>query len=96
MECDKMIEDYETFTSDLLKWIETKIAELGTRDFANSLRGVQVSFRFHPFCKKTLTFQQWDNFCNFQIQKSCQITVVMLKNSLQTFLGSFHEDHFAQ
>jgi len=41
MECDKMIEDYETFTSDLLKWIETKIAELGTRDFANSLRGVQ-------------------------------------------------------
>ena len=52
MECDKMIEDYETFTSDLLKWIETKIAELGTRDFANSLRGVQVSFRFRPFCKK--------------------------------------------
>ena len=52
MECDKMIEDYETFTSDLLKWIETKIAELGTRDFANSLRGVQVSFRFHPFGKK--------------------------------------------
>merc|ERR1719507_1465725 len=41
MECDKMIEDYETFTSDLLKWIETKIAELGTRQFANSLRGVQ-------------------------------------------------------
>ena len=75
MECDKMIEDYETFTSDLLKWIETKIAELGTRDFANSLRGVQVSFRFRPFCKKNpLTFRGWDNFCNFQIQKSCQIT----------------------
>ena len=51
MECDKMIDDYETYTSDLLKWIETKIAELDTRDFANSLWGVQVSFRFRPFCK---------------------------------------------
>ena len=36
-----MIEDYETFTSDLLKWIEAKISDLGNRDFANSLRGVQ-------------------------------------------------------
>ena len=54
MECDKMIEDYETFTSDLLKWIETKIAELGTRDFANSLRGVQVSFFFVHVGKKTV------------------------------------------
>ena len=54
MECDKMIEDYETFTSDLLKWIETKIAELGTRDFANSLRGVQVSSFFVHVGKKTV------------------------------------------
>ena len=36
-----MIEDYESFTSDLLKWIEVKINDLGNRDFANSLRGVQ-------------------------------------------------------
>ena len=41
MECDKMAEDYETFTSDLLKWIETIIESLGDREFANSLRGVQ-------------------------------------------------------
>jgi spectrin beta len=41
MECDKMVEDYETFTSDLLMWIETKITELSDREFANSLRGVQ-------------------------------------------------------
>jgi spectrin beta len=41
MECDKMIEDYESFTSDLLKWIENVIEALGDRNFANSLRGVQ-------------------------------------------------------
>jgi len=41
MECDKMAEDYETFTSDLLRWIETIIESLGDREFANSLRGVQ-------------------------------------------------------
>ena len=29
------------FLSDLLRWIEAKIEELGNRDFANSLRGVQ-------------------------------------------------------
>eukprot|EP00095_Tigriopus_kingsejongensis_P000631 maker-scaffold275_size226830-snap-gene-1.25 protein:Tk00631 transcript:maker-scaffold275_size226830-snap-gene-1.25-mRNA-1 annotation:"spectrin beta chain" len=41
MECDKMIEQYEGFTSDLLKWIENVIEALGERQFANSLRGVQ-------------------------------------------------------
>ena len=41
MECDKMIEEYESFTSDLLNWIRAKIEELDTREFANSLRGVQ-------------------------------------------------------
>ena len=30
-----------SFFSDLLRWIEAKIEELGNRDFANSLRGVQ-------------------------------------------------------
>ena len=24
--------------------------------------------------RKVLTFSEWDNFCNFQVQKSCQIT----------------------
>ncbi|XP_037941543.1 spectrin beta chain isoform X2 [Teleopsis dalmanni] len=41
MENDKMIQDYENFTSDLLKWIETTIDTLGERDFVNSLVGVQ-------------------------------------------------------
>lgn len=41
MENDKMIQEYETFTSDLLKWIETTILSLGDREFANSLVGVQ-------------------------------------------------------
>lgn len=41
MENDKMINEYETFTSDLLKWIETTINSLGDREFANSLIGVQ-------------------------------------------------------
>ncbi len=41
MECDRMIEDYEGFTSDLLKWIENVIETLSDRKFANSLKGVQ-------------------------------------------------------
>lgn len=41
MENDKMIHDYEHFTSDLLKWIETTIQALGERVFENSLVGVQ-------------------------------------------------------
>lgn len=41
MENDKMINDYESFTSDLLNWIETTIGSLGDREFANSLIGVQ-------------------------------------------------------
>uniref|UniRef100_A0A1A9URJ1 Spectrin beta chain n=1 Tax=Glossina austeni TaxID=7395 RepID=A0A1A9URJ1_GLOAU len=41
MENEKMIKDYEHFTSDLLKWIETTIQALGERVFENSLVGVQ-------------------------------------------------------
>ena len=41
MEIEKMINDYESFTSELLKWINDKIEVLGDRQFANSLRGVQ-------------------------------------------------------
>ena len=41
MEIDRMIEDYESFTSELLRWINEKIETLGDRTFANSLRGVQ-------------------------------------------------------
>lgn len=41
MENDKMINEYEGFTSDLLNWIEATIQALGDREFANSLVGVQ-------------------------------------------------------
>ena len=38
---DKMINDYESFTSDLLASIESVTAVLGDKQFANSLREVQ-------------------------------------------------------
>jgi spectrin beta len=41
MENDRMIREYESLTSDLLKWIESTITALGDRQFANSLLGVQ-------------------------------------------------------
>ena len=41
MENDRMIMEYETLTSDLLRWIESTIESLNERDFANSLSGVQ-------------------------------------------------------
>lgn len=41
MENERMIEEYEKMTSDLLKWIESTIVTLSDRKFANSLIGVQ-------------------------------------------------------
>jgi spectrin beta len=41
MDNDRMIQEYEGLTSDLLKWIEGTIESLGDRNFANSLTGVQ-------------------------------------------------------
>ncbi|XP_021945798.1 spectrin beta chain isoform X7 [Folsomia candida] len=41
MENDRMVKEYEGLTSDLLKWIEQTIEQLGDRKFANSLGGVQ-------------------------------------------------------
>ncbi|XP_017882681.1 spectrin beta chain isoform X5 [Ceratina calcarata] len=41
MENDRMIHEYESLTSDLLRWIEGTIEALGDRRFANSLVGVQ-------------------------------------------------------
>ncbi|KAL0280603.1 UNVERIFIED_CONTAM: hypothetical protein PYX00_001846 [Menopon gallinae] len=38
---ERMIHEYESLTSDLLKWIERTIVQLGDRQFANSLHGVQ-------------------------------------------------------
>lgn len=41
MQNEKMIHDYETLTSNLLKWIKQTIIALSDRKFANSLYGVQ-------------------------------------------------------
>lgn len=41
LEHERMINDYETLTSDLLEWIENTISVLNDREFANSLQGVQ-------------------------------------------------------
>ncbi|XP_054154264.1 spectrin beta chain-like isoform X2 [Oppia nitens] len=41
MDNDNMVHEYETLTSDLLKWIEVTIDTLSDRNFANSLNGVQ-------------------------------------------------------
>ena len=41
MENDRMVNEYESLTSDLLRWIEMTIEQLGDRQFINSLVGVQ-------------------------------------------------------
>jgi len=41
MEIERLINKYETFTSDLLTWIRQIIQALSDGNFANSLRGVQ-------------------------------------------------------
>ncbi len=41
MENERMIHEYESFTSDLLEWIKQTIEQLNKRDFINSLVGVQ-------------------------------------------------------
>lgn len=41
MDNDRMIQEYESLTSELLRWIESTISSLGDRHFANSLTGVQ-------------------------------------------------------
>jgi len=41
LENEKLINDYEKLTSDLLQWIEAKIVDLSDRKFANTLEGVQ-------------------------------------------------------
>ena len=44
MEIEMMINDYETFTSELLVWTEDVIKVLGNRRFAILLRDVQKQF----------------------------------------------------
>lgn len=38
---DRLKDDYEKLSSDLLSWIQRKIVELSDRGFPNSLRGIQ-------------------------------------------------------
>nr|XP_022910961.1 spectrin beta chain, non-erythrocytic 5 isoform X3 [Onthophagus taurus] len=41
VEADKMKNQYDKFTSNLLEWIKAKVVELENRDFPNSLEGIQ-------------------------------------------------------
>ncbi|CAC5357259.1 SPTB [Mytilus coruscus] len=41
LDSDRSVQEYETFTSDLLDWIEQTIVILNDRQFANSMYGVQ-------------------------------------------------------
>ena len=38
---EKMQDDYENLTSNLLDWINQRIASLNDRDFPNSLEGIK-------------------------------------------------------
>lgn len=41
MDVDKLKNNYELFTSNLLEWIKIKVIELDNRNFPNSLEGIQ-------------------------------------------------------
>ncbi|GFR08930.1 spectrin beta chain, non-erythrocytic 1 [Trichonephila clavata] len=41
MDADKLKNNYEMFTTNLLQWIQMKIRELDNRNFPNSLEGIQ-------------------------------------------------------
>lgn len=69
LDSDKQVQDYETFTSDLLEWIEQTIVILNDRQFANSLYGVQQqlaafnSYRTKEKPKKyNILFSPWMQF----------------------------------
>ena len=56
LDSEKMIDEYEGLTSDLLEWIEQTIVILNDRQFANSLTGVQqqlAAFSTYRICGKT-------------------------------------------
>ncbi|XP_074603103.1 spectrin beta chain-like [Brevipalpus obovatus] len=64
MDIDRMISDYDKLTSDLLKWIEKTIEELGDRQFANSLQGVQqqlAHFNSYRMVDKPAKFEEKSN-----------------------------------
>lgn len=41
MDVDKLKNNYELFTTNLLEWIKIKVVELDNRNFPNSLEGIQ-------------------------------------------------------
>lgn len=41
MDCDKQKDDYEKMSSDLMQWIQQKVAVLNDRRFPNSMEGIQ-------------------------------------------------------
>lgn len=41
MDVDKLKNNYELFTTNLLEWIKIKVIELDNRNFPNSLEGIQ-------------------------------------------------------
>lgn len=60
IETDKLIQDYEQLTSDLLDWIEKTIELLNNRTFSNSLSGVQhqlAGFNTYRTTEKPPKFQ---------------------------------------
>ncbi|XP_015783267.1 spectrin beta chain isoform X3 [Tetranychus urticae] len=64
METDRMVDDYEKLTSDLLKWIEQTIDTLGDRQFTNSLQGVQqqlLQFNNYRTVEKPQKFEEKSN-----------------------------------
>ena len=42
VEADKMKNNYDKFTTNLLEWINSKVVELEDRNFPNSLEGIQI------------------------------------------------------
>ncbi|XP_065292726.1 spectrin beta chain isoform X1 [Dermacentor albipictus] len=64
MENERMIAEYESLTSDLLRWIEETIVALSDRQFANSLVGVQqqlLAFNTYRTSEKPVKFEEKGN-----------------------------------
>ena len=76
---DKMINDYESFTSNLLASIESVTAVLGDKQFVNSLRKVQKQlghFNAYKNAEKPPKFMEKSNLevllCTLQSKMSTQ------------------------
>ncbi|XP_050036850.1 spectrin beta chain isoform X1 [Dermacentor andersoni] len=64
IENERMIAEYESLTSDLLRWIEETIVALSDRQFANSLVGVQqqlLAFNTYRTSEKPVKFEEKGN-----------------------------------